>query len=526
MVLITFATQSGIAQVLMRYGNEVRLHRSARYAALQLRPGVNSESAGVTAAVPAGDTRLIVSDSPVLRTKRVIMVRGALPGQKAETPAQGPHLTAAASDVGQELPVYDLEGIDVVATGEILVRPSAPAARELEADLSRLGTLARLARGAYMLTVHDPNTTLDVAKGLAVKGGVEYAEPNFITIIPPRPKIIAIAPAPAPAAPAADFPRDPLFPQQWSLANAGGKGRKAGADIRARAAWALADGANTTIAILDEGVDALHPDLRGKIVSPFDAILNRVGQQPHSWDVHGTACAGIAAASTNNAIGMAGVGYKARILPVKIASTDRSGGEWITTTEILARGIEYAVDHGADVISNSWGGGDLDPHIADAIRYGLSRGRNNKGAVIVFAAGNEGGEVSWPARLALTTDVIAVSATNEWDELKTRTSRDGEDWWASNIGTAITVAAPGVHILTTGISGVAGKAAYFSGFNGTSSATPHVAGAAALLLSKEPQLSAAEVKRRLHDTADRTGPPDQVGGGRLNVCRAVRASGC
>jgi thermitase len=292
----------------------------------------------------------------------------------------------------------------------------------------------------------------------------------------------------------------------------------------------LTDGGGVIIAILDEGVDASHPDLKDKIVDPYDSVTDAQGQTPDPWDGHGTACAGIAAAVTNNSLGVAGVGYKAKIMPVRIASTQAAGEDWVTTTEIIARGIDWAVEHGADVLSNSWGGGDPDPYIEDAIKRGLSNGRKGLGAVFVFAAGNHSGPVEWPANLSKSLAVMAISATNEWDELKTSTSKDGETWWGSNFGPEITVAAPGVHIVTTDMVGKGGyvDGDYFSGFNGTSAATPHVAGVAALILSM-PQwsrLKVSDVIQRIKQTADPVAPKIQVGAGRVNACKAVSAPSC
>jgi subtilisin-like proprotein convertase family protein len=127
---------------------------------------------------------------------------------------------------------------------------------------------------------------------------------------------------------------------------------------------------------------------------------------------------------------------------------------------------------------------------------------------------------------------LTVSASNEFDEFKTKTSGDGETWWGSNFGLPVDLAAPGVHNLTTDISGDGGYTANnYTDFNGTSSATPIVAGAAALLLSAEPDLTELEVRNRLKHTADKVGVQpyqdgrnDQFGSGRLNVFAALQTS--
>jgi subtilisin family serine protease len=464
-----------------------------------------------------------------LESQGMVLVKST---RAPEASPSRPHFTSDSSAFGREVPVYDLNGVDVVLTNQILVKPRPSQAGTVKENLSRLGELNSLGHGSYLLTIDRNKSTLDVSNSLARSAEIEYAEPNFITLIQPGPKVVPKTPGASSSSAMNVFPSDQYFPQQWALENRGAGNTKKGADIRVQAAWKVADGHDVVIAILDEGVDLNHPDLKDKIVNPYDSVTNAQGQseQPNAWDGHGTACAGIAAAITDNSLGVAGVGYKAKIMPIRIASKEASGEDWVTTTEIIARGIDWAVDHNADVVSNSWGGGDPDPYIEDAIKRGLTNGRKGLGAVFVFAAGNHGTGVEWPANLAKSLPVIAVSATNEWDEFKTFTSRDGENWWASNFGDEITVAAPGVHIMTTDISGDGGyvKGDYFSGFNGTSAATPHVAGVAALILSS-PQwttLKASEVKQRLQQTADPLGPKEQFGAGRVNACKAVSAAGC
>jgi subtilisin family serine protease len=152
--------------------------------------------------------------------------------------------------------------------------------------------------------------------------------------------------------------------------------------------------------------------------------------------------------------------------------------------------------------------------------------------VVVIAAGNEAARTSFPATLP---GVLCVSASNEFDEPKTKTSHDGENWWGSNFGPEVSLAAPGVHNYTTDISGIAGynrgpsHPNYVPDFNGTSSSTPIVAGAAALVLSANPDLTEAEVRTILMETADKVGsvPYDEkghnrfMGYGRLNVLAAI-----
>ena len=154
------------------------------------------------------------------------------------------------------------------------------------------------------------------------------------------------------------------------------------------------------------------------------------------------------------------------------------------------------------------------------------------GCVILVAAGNDSGSVSFPGKLP---NVLTVAASNEFDEPKTRISQDGENWWGSNFGLEVDIAAPGVHNYTTDISGTDGynaggavDADYVDNFNGTSSSTPIVAGVAALVLSANPNLREAQVRRILKESADKVGQviyfnnrSDLMGYGRVNALRAV-----
>ena len=183
----------------------------------------------------------------------------------------------------------------------------------------------------------------------------------------------------------------------------------------------------------------------------------------------------------------------------------------------------------ADVISNSWGGPPSNP-VLNAINRARSQGRGGRGAVVVVAAGNSGGAVMFPANLP---DVLAVAASNQFDEAKTWNSSDNETFWASCHGPQIDVAAPGVRNRTTDVTGALGYSTsdYAPAFNGTSSSTPLVAGACALVLSKNPQLTEAQVRHLITVTADKVGQfayqngrNDHMGHGRLNVLAAVNTA--
>ncbi|MEM7529838.1 MAG: S8 family serine peptidase [Pseudomonadota bacterium] len=282
------------------------------------------------------------------------------------------------------------------------------------------------------------------------------------------------------------------------------------------------------VAILDEGVDVGHPDLSGVIAGMYDATDDDAWQQPEPWDGHGTACAGLAAAMHDNGQGILGIGAGCSILAVRIAFSTEPGGAWVTRDQWIRRAIDWSVAQGADVISNSWGGGIYSQSIANAIERARQRGRGGKGAVVAVAAGNDGRAVDFPGYL---DGVLTVSASNQFDEFKTRGSADGEYWWGSNHGPEVDVAAPGVGNLTTDIRGKGGyHPSGYALFNGTSSSTPIVAGACALLITVDPELGEAEIRETIRRTADKAGQfpyangrNDQMGHGRLNVNKAVHA---
>jgi len=184
-------------------------------------------------------------------------------------------------------------------------------------------------------------------------------------------------------------------------------------------------------------------------------------------------------------------------------------------------------EQGAAVLSNSWGGGAPSDAISRAFARARTQGRNGLGAVVAIAAGNDQMPIDFPGDLP---GYVTVGASNPKDQRKTRTSSDGETWWGSNFGATMLLLAPGVFIWTTDIVGAAGydPSDFTKTFNGTSSATPAVAGAAALMLSANPALSASSVRDLLAKTAQKlkgqTTWTPELGWGRLDVAKAVAAA--
>ena len=351
-----------------------------------------------------------------------------------------------------------------------------------------------------------PMTGAQLARQLVERGTVDGAHPNFLRLVQ-RP-----SPGTTPAA------------NQWGLDNDGTPG-VIGADVAALAAWTVTTGdPDIRVAVLDEGVDTRHPALKPAVRAERDFIGDKPNARPDGDDAHGTACAGIVCAR-GRVKGLApGVG----LVAARIAKGDGGHG-WIFDDFNTADAIDWCWREGeSDVLSNSWGGGPPVDVITSAFRRARNRGRGGKGAVVVIAAGNDQGPVSYPGNLP---EVLTVGASNQWDERKTMRSQDGEDWWGSNFGEGLDLMAPGVSILTTDITGRRGysPSQTTGSFNGTSSATPFVAAAAALVLSVRPDLTEEEVRNLLIASTDHVGRGKPgwtrfVGHGRLNAFDAVRAA--
>jgi len=260
---------------------------------------------------------------------------------------------------------------------------------------------------------------------------------------------------------AESFSGDPYYDKQWYLSRIG-----------APAAWESGTlGEGITVAVVDSGVAASHPDLSGRVERGHDFVDD--DEDASDAYGHGTHVAGIVAATGDNGVGVAGMAWRARVLPVRVL--DGSGYGYYS--DIIA-GIRYAADHGARVINLSLGGAAYSQALQEAVDYARS-----KGCVLVAAAGNNGQDsLSYPAACE---GVLAVGAT------------DPEDRPASfsNRGEELDLVAPGVAIYS------AYPESRYASLSGTSMAAPQVSGAVALLLSREPGLSAEEAESRLTGSA-------------------------
>jgi thermitase len=366
---------------------------------------------------------------------------------------------------------YDAERDAYYVADELVVglEPRAPTALASEVMLwvGRVReTVAPL--GASVLRLDRATDSDSVRELLLALPGVRYVERNYLVFVC----------------------NDPMLSQQWGLAR-----------IQASQAWAMASPQRTVyIAIIDTGVDANHPDLSQRMrryndgsVYGYNTQLNNANT--NDYHGHGTHCAGIAAAHANNGVGIAGVAGVApvQIMPVKVLNDQGFG-----TMSDVARGITWAANNGAHVLSLSLGGNAGSQQLADAVNYAW-----NRGCLVVAAAGNNG--VPAPFYPAYYENALAVAASDPNDRLT--------DF--SQYGAWVDIAAPGSAILST----VPGNR--YEAWSGTSMACPHVAGAAALIWSCAPSLTNQQLRIALENNADPV-QPFWFGGigegkGRLNL---------
>ena len=394
----------------------------------------------------------------------------------------GLHLFGSASDAARRPDAYK--------PGEILVKfkPGAPAQAIIASHR------ATVREFVPRIDVH----CLRLPPGLSVSEAVEkfrrnpnvvFASPNHIVY-------------------ATVFPDDEWFEWfQWGLYNTEGRH-----DIHAPEAWNLHTGsASTIIAIIDTGIEADHPDLSAKVIQGYNAINGSTDTDDDH--MHGTFVAGIAAASTNNYEGIAGVDWHARLMPVKVL--DASGqGEEIDAAE----GIIWAVNNGAKIINLSIGTYLNVPALEAAVNAAW-----DDGSVVVCSSGNDDlDDATSPHYPSYYPATIAVGATNEYDERCTY-----EDWGegGSNYGDSLDVMAPGNWIFSTAptwyptMLGVP-----YELMSGTSASAPFVSGLAGLVWAAHPTWTNQQVRNQIEQTCDdigSTGWDRYTGWGRINAYRAL-----
>jgi subtilisin family serine protease len=304
------------------------------------------------------------------------------------------------------------------------------------------------------------------------------------------------------------IPNEQFFSYQYALLNNGqvyypekNLWGSSGADIKASEGWNWSTGSGIIIAVIDTGIAQAHEDLKNKIMPGYDFVNDDA--DPQDDNGHGTFVASLAAAETNNGIGIAGVAWNAMLLPVKVL--DKLGsGNYLT----IAAGIKYAADHGAKVLNLSLGGNSDSFILKDACQYAY-----DKGCSLVAAAGDDGSEaVQFPA--AYDSLCTAVGASDANDMLAP----------FSNRGPQIDVAAPGVWVYGALYNPEQPTELHSYGWaSGTSLAAAHVSGALALLISQKPFLTNQQAMIIVKYTADdvnssqKPGVDIDMGYGRLNL---------
>jgi subtilisin family serine protease len=317
------------------------------------------------------------------------------------------------------------------------------------------------------------------------------------------------------AAPALAAP-DPLISQQWALSDPQAVG--------AQVAWSQSTGSGVVVALLDSGVQLNHPDLAGNIwtnpnevVNGKDDDNNGIIDDVHGANMftgngdveddegHGTHTAGIIAAEAGDGVGGAGLAPNATIMPIKVLDSNRSGN-----STVLARGIRYAVDEGARILSISINGDSTTSDLTAALKYAT-----DKGATIVCSAGNNSRDIdltpSWPAS---STEPSVLTVTAEDEDLSLAS-------FANTGLNSVDLAAPGDMILSTA------RGSGYENRSGTSMSAPFVSASLALLASARPDLSQAALRNALLSTAPKrsflAGLLGGNGGGGLDVGAAMHA---
>jgi subtilisin family serine protease/Ca2+-binding RTX toxin-like protein len=424
---------------------------------------------------------------------------------------------------GVNLPIAPSQQLAPYVANQLIVKfkegVTAIQIEQIKNDLRVVSTKTISLTGAQVWKFSEISVESALAK-YSTSSLFEYIEPDYI--------VTAGA-----LTPKSTIPNDPSFTQLWGLNNTGQSGGTVDADIDAPEAWDIQTGnPNLVVGVIDTGVDYNHQDLVGNIwTNPGEIAADGIDNDGNGyiddvrgWDFayndnnpmdvygHGTHVSGTIAGKGNNGIGVTGVAWNAQIMPLKFLDDSGSGS---TSNAILA--ISYATAKGVKITNNSWGGGNFSQALYDAINAA-----GQLGALFIAAAGNDANDndanPSYPASYNLA-NIVSVAATNRNDQLVTLANTGG--WWGSSYGlTSVDLGAPGSDIYSTTPGNT------YSTYSGTSMATPHVSGAAALLWSQNPTWTAQQVKTALMNTGDSLASlaGKTVSGKRLNVYNALAAS--
>jgi subtilisin family serine protease len=352
------------------------------------------------------------------------------------------------------------------------------------------------------------------------------------------------------------IPNDIYFSKQWSFFNNGKNNKLSGSDSsHIAAAWALLKkyignfGKNINLAIIDDGFDLNHEDLKNNFIEGYDFLEKDRVPNYGTYDFHGTCCAGIAGASFNNKKGIAGACPECKIMPIRLNLNAT------TLDSAVIETFEFAFKHNADIVNCSWGPADnLGPAqpgepLQDLIEKMATKGRNSKGIIIVFASGNGNESISDSKTFdgyAANKYVFAIGATNASGKRASYSDFGKDlDFVVSSSDIDVSSGESFDNIWTTDNS-VGGensvdndektenngdnKGLYFSKFGGTSAAAPLASGIIALVLTANPNLSRTDIYDILKKSADKIGDENYddngfniyYGYGRLNACKAVK----
>jgi thermitase len=392
------------------------------------------------------------------------------------------------------------------ASGQLLVgfKQGASKSQQQEILAALKGRLAKRFDGIKggRLTLVKPRSGIALAllrKRLANHPGVAYAEPDYYQF-----------------SHATKAPNDPLYPLQWPVADS-----PDGHDIDAPTAWAQRTSC-AKVAIVDTGIDTDHPDLVANLYKSKDKPNNNKDDDKNGYvddtygynaikgkgsgeddNGHGTHVAGIVAGRANDALGVSGICWSAKLLPVKFMNAKGKG----STSDAIAA-IQYAVKKGFKIVNGSFGSSSKSSALHDVVDYA----QDHK-VLLVFAAGNNGQNIDkHPEYPAAYTDsnILAVAATTDEDQLASFSN------WGS---TGVDVAAPGDSVLSTYLGGG------YKVLSGTSMAAPYAAGLAALLRKQESDATYGQLRKAIREKVDK--PPALKGkvvyNGRINAWKALKA---
>ena len=533
-------------------GRDIGLTRFADRLAVHVRPDVDASAVFETLTSPTGPLWGFEVVETLGRRGAIL----ATPGQPMSHPDLLRAATLANPNVARVEPVHlNVETQTyLVATDEVIVglrpgvtaeqffagRPEFTSFRPLDGTPDQFIATVAEGTGSAALALADALEKLDPR--------ITYATVNFWQ------EVVFLS------------VNDPLFPSQWHLNNTGQGGGTPGADIRAIDAWQLSTGQGIIIGVHDWGIEWDHPDLIANLAPSAETfgVNNGIDEDGNGWiddyagwdfqdddndtrgtpnnsaNSHGTAVAGVAVASGNNNLGVAGAAYGATLRNARIDSS--------STLDAVVSAIYYLTGRTRDGLG-TWRGSDITNHsyatgnntaITNAFSWGGTNGRGGLGTIMFVAAGNSGtGSLSYPASLAGTVPgVIAVGASTNFNTRSSYSQFGPElDFLSPSSGGSLGITTTdrvGTNGYNTNTSANGGD--YHGGFGGTSSASPLAAAVGALVLARDPNLTWQQVRGLMRNTTEYIGPTSieynaatgfnlQYGYGRINAATAVRGVG-